>query len=122
MRIMIIGASTDPAKYGNKAVRAYVQQGHHVLPVNPNADTVEGLPAYPTVADPPGPIDRATVYLPPDKGLNVLQALADRGDVAELYLNPGSESPELLAAAARLGLQPIQACSIRAIGASPAQL
>ncbi len=65
---MVIGASTNPAKFGNKAVRAYRRQGHIVLPVNPHEPTVEGLAAYADVASPPGPIDRATLYVPPEPG------------------------------------------------------
>ena len=35
------------------------------------------------------------------------------------FLNPGAESPELVAAAAGKGLEPIQACSIVNIGLRP---
>ncbi len=122
MRVMVIGASTDPEKYGNKAVRAYLAEGHEVLPVNPNADAVEGVKAYASVSDPPGPIDRATMYLPPEVGVKVLDDLAGRGDVAELWLNPGSESEDLVARAVQLRFDPIQACSIVAIGRNPEQL
>src|SRR5215510_9358896 len=34
--VAIIGASNNRAKFGNKAVRAFVQQGCMVYPVNPN--------------------------------------------------------------------------------------
>ena len=119
MRVMVIGASTNPAKYGHKAVRAYLKQGHEVLPVNPHADEVAGVRCFHDAADPPGPIDRASLYLPPEVGLSVLPALARRGDVAELWVNPGAESEPLLAEARRLGFEPIQACSIMAIGETP---
>jgi hypothetical protein len=119
MRVMIIGASTNPDKFGHKAVRAYRAQGHDVLPINPNADLVAGIPAFADVADPPGPIDRATIYLPPEKGLAVIDALAARGDVRQLWLNPGAESEQLLDHARRLGFQPVVVCSITAIGQRP---
>lgn len=122
MNVMVIGASTNPDKFGNKAVRAYLKQGHAVLPINPNAAEVEGAAAYATVADPPGPIDRATMYLPPAVGLTVLDALAERGDVAELWLNPGAASDELIAKAKALGFEPIVACSIVAVGEQPSAL
>jgi predicted CoA-binding protein len=122
MRVMVIGASTDPNKYGNKAVRAYRSQGHDVLPVNPNADEVEGIPAFASVSDVPGPIDRATVYLPPDMGLSLVEGLARRGDVSELWLNPGAESPGLVSRAEQLGLNVIQGCSIVDIGVLPGAL
>jgi hypothetical protein len=37
-------------------------------------------------------------------------------------VNPGAESPELIARAEELGLEPIQACSIVEIGVSPSSL
>jgi len=119
MRVMVIGASTRTEKYGNRAVRAYLRQGHEVLPVHPSAERIEGVRAYGDVADVPGPVDRATLYLPPEKGIDVLASLAARGDVTELWVNPGAESPALIEQAKRLGLEPIQACSIVAIGESP---
>jgi len=119
MRVMVIGASTNPEKFGHRAVLAYRRQGHTVLPVNPAADAVADVPAYADVAAVPGPIDRATMYLPPQAGIETLDALAARGDVAELWLNPGSASPELVDKARRLGLDPIQACSIIDIGERP---
>ena len=33
--VAVIGASNDRRKYGNKAVRAYVESGYTVFPVNP---------------------------------------------------------------------------------------
>jgi len=122
MRIMIIGASTNPRKFGNKAVRAYLNQNHTVLPVNPNAKRVEGLPAWPDVAAVPGPIDRASFYVPPQVGMTIVEQLAQRGDVADLFLNPGSESDELIDRARDLGFNPIQACSIREIDEDPSRL
>lgn len=119
MRVMVIGASKNPAKYGHKAVRAYQRQGHDVLPINPHAETVAGIRCFADVTGPPGPIDRASLYLPPSVGIGVLDALAERGDVAELWVNPGAESPQLLDRAAELGLATIQACSILAVGEDP---
>ena len=119
MRVMIIGASANRQKYGNKAVRAFARQGHEVLPVNPHADTIEGLPCYRSIRQVPGPVDRASLYLPPQIGILAVQELAARGDVRELWINPGAESPELLDEARRLGFDPIQACSIVAIGERP---
>ncbi|MFW6060996.1 MAG: CoA-binding protein [Phycisphaeraceae bacterium] len=119
MRVMVIGASTHRDKFGNKAVRAYQRQGHDVLPVHPTAKSIEGTPAYADVRDVPGPTDRATLYLPPEKGLPVIEQLAERGDVRELWVNPGAESPPLIDKAKQLGFEVIQACSIVDIGETP---
>lgn len=119
--VAVIGASTDRSKFGNKAVRAYVQQGFTVWPVNPKEPVVEGLPAFASIAEVPERPNLVSVYLPPPVVLKVLPAIAAKG-CDELWLNPGTESPEVLAEAERLGLNVIQACSIVSVGVSPATL
>ncbi|MFM8469152.1 MAG: CoA-binding protein [Limisphaerales bacterium] len=119
--VAVIGASTDRSKFGNKAVRAYAQQDFTVWPVNPKEPVVEGLPAFASIADVPGRPNLVSVYLPPPVVMKVLPAIAAKG-CDELWLNPGTESPEVLAEAERLGLNVIQACSIVAVGVSPGAL
>jgi predicted CoA-binding protein len=116
--VAVIGASSNRAKFGNKAVRAFRQRGYTVWPVNPHEAEIEGLPVYRSIADVPGPIDMVTVYVPPDVGLQVIEAIAAR-QPAEVWLNPGSESNELIIRARALGVEPIAACSIVGIGMSP---
>lgn len=119
--VAVIGASADPAKYGNKAVRAYQRQGYRVFPVNPKLVELEGLPVFPNISAVPARPDLVSVYLPPAVLLKVLPDIAAKG-CDELWLNPGTESPEVLAEAERLGLNVIQACSILGVGLSPSQL
>jgi uncharacterized protein len=117
--VAVIGASPDRRKFGNKSVRAHQTAGFTVYPVTPNADTVEGLTAYRSLADAPaGPLDRVTVYLPPPIGLKVLPEIAARAP-GEVWFNPGADAPEVLAEARRLGLNVIAACSIVDLGLSP---
>ena len=119
--VAVIGASNDRAKFGNKAVRAFRQQGYTVYPVNPRETEIEGLIAYRSIRDVPVRPLMASVYLPPPVLLKLLPDIAARG-CDELWLNPGTESDEVLAEAARLGLNVIQACSIVGVGMSPASL
>jgi predicted CoA-binding protein len=116
--IAVVGASSDRRKYGNKALRAFRRQGYTVVPINPNATEVEGERAYPSVLDVPGPIDEATLYVPPEVGLVVVEELARKG-VTRVWLNPGADDPAVVAKARRLGLEPVVACSILAVGESP---
>ncbi|MFM8879660.1 MAG: MEKHLA domain-containing protein [Verrucomicrobiota bacterium] len=117
----ILGASADPAKFGHKAVLAYARQGHGVWPVNPKEAQIAGHPAFRDLASLPGRPDVISVYLPPPVLLGVLPAIAARG-CDELWLNPGTDSPEVVAEAERLGLPVIRACSIVGLGLSPSQL
>jgi uncharacterized protein len=119
--VAVIGASNDRSKFGNRAVRAFRQQGYTVVPINPHESEVEGLKAYASVLDVPGPVDMASFYVPPDIGERVIGEVAQKG-IAEVWLNPGAESDELIARARALHIQPIVACSIVAIGENPYRL
>ncbi|HEY6169236.1 MAG TPA: CoA-binding protein [Verrucomicrobiae bacterium] len=119
--VAVLGASANRAKFGNKAVRAFVQQGYRVFPVNLHETEIEGLRVFKSLAEVPVRPVMISVYLPPVVALKVLPEIAAKG-CDELWLNPGAESPEVLAEAERLGLNVIQACSIVGAGVSPATL
>ena len=119
--VAVIGASNDRSKFGNKAVRAYTQQGFTVYPINPKEQEIEGLPAYKSILDVPVRPQMVSVYLPPAVLAKVLPDIATKG-CDELWLNPGTESDAVLAEAERLGLNVIQACSIVGVGVSPGEL
>lgn len=116
--VAVVGASKDRSKYGNMCVRAHAAKGWEVFPVNPKEAEIEGFKVYRSVADIPVPLDRISVYLPPQLGVKALDEFAGKG-TRELFLNPGAESDELLARAQALGLKPILACSIVAVGGMP---
>jgi predicted CoA-binding protein len=116
--VAVIGASSDRRKFGNKALRAFRDHGDIVIPINPKDPEVEGEKTYTSVLDVAGPIDMATMYVAPAVGVKILEELATKG-VAEVWLNPGADSPEVVERAKALGLNPIVACSIVGIGKSP---
>ena len=110
--VAIIGASEDRSKFGNQSVRAHHKQGYKVYPVNPKASEIEGLTVYASINDiPEGKLNRISLYVPPKIGIQILDDIANRG-CDELWLNPGTESAEILQRAEELGLNVIQACSI----------
>ena len=116
--VAVVGASNNPRKFSNRAVRAFRRQGYTVVPINPHEHDVEGLKTYKSVLDVPGPIDMATIYVPPEVGEHVIEEIA-RKKIPEVWLNPGSESDTLISRARALDIQPIVACSIIGIGENP---
>ena len=119
--VAVIGASNNRAKFGNKAVRAFVQMGYKVFPVNPHQSMIEGLPTFKSITDLPVRPEMVTVYVSPNILLGILPEIATKG-CDELWLNPDTDSDEVIAEAERLGLNTVRACSILGIGASPAAL
>src|SRR5262245_24185142 len=109
--IAVVGASNDRRKFGNKALRAFRQQGHTVVPINPNEPVVEGERAYASVLDYPGTIDEATLYVQPDVGLGVVDDLAAK-HIPVVWLNPGADRDDVVERAKARGVRPVVACSI----------
>jgi predicted CoA-binding protein len=118
--VAVVGASNDRRKFGNKAVRAFQSEGYTVFPINPHETQVEGIKAYASVLDVPGPIDMATVYVHPEIAMALLTEF-ERKQIPEIWINPGAEDDALMAEAERRGLNLIYACSIVGIGRSPSQ-
>jgi len=119
--VAVIGASNDRTKFGNKAVRAYLAQGYKVYPVKLRENLIEGIPAFKTISQVPVRPQLISVYLPPAILKGILPEIAAKG-CDQLWLNPGTESDEVVAEATRLRLNIIQACSIVTIGVSPEAL
>ena len=119
--IAVVGASSDRRKFGNKAFRAFQAEGYKVIPINPNEASVEGVSTYPSVIEVPEMIDMATVYVPPEIGITLLDGFERKG-IAEIWINPGAESDPLIAEARRRKLNVIEACSIIGLGRNPYSL
>ncbi len=99
----VVGASEDRSKYGNKVLRAYRQRGLKVYPINPKADEVEGLQAYPDLASLPETVTGISIITPPPVTVRVV-AEAARNQVRHVWMQPGAESPEAIRQATELGL------------------
>ena len=117
-RIAIVGASRNRAKFGNKCVRAYQRAGWMVFPVNPRAEVVEDLEAYPTLDAIPDHVDRISLYTPPPRTRRLLPSLPIG---VEIFFNPGTADTGILEEARALGLEVHNACAIVALGFSPSQ-
>ena len=64
-RIAVIGASDDRSRPSNDVFRNLVRNGFDCVPVNPNVRSVDGVRAYPTLAEAvtaTGPVDIVDVF------------------------------------------------------------
>lgn len=102
----VVGASVDRSKYGNKVLRCYQQHGREVYPINPRAAEVEGLKAFPSLADLPVKVAAISVITPPAITEQVVKAAAAAG-VQHLWMQPGAESAAAIRSAEALGLSVI---------------
>ena len=98
----VAGASTNRRKYGNKVLRCYMQNGRHVVPINPRAVEVEGLAAYPSVAELPEPVHGLSFITPPEVTVQIVKDALAAG-IRYLWMQPGAEHPDAIAEAESAG-------------------
>lgn len=89
--VAVIGASRNPSRIGHRVVHALVTNGFQgpIYPVNPQADEILGLRAYPSVKAVPGPVDLAVIVVPRNHVLNVVDDCAAKGVRALVVITAG---------------------------------
>jgi predicted CoA-binding protein len=103
----VAGATSDRSKYGNKVLRCYLQNAKTpVFPVNPRAQTVEGLRCYPSLAALPEPARAVSIITPPAVTEEIVREAAELG-ITHLWMQPGAESARALELAREAGIEPI---------------
>lgn len=84
----IIGASTDPMKFGGRALKFCLERGYggRLYPINARNDVVQGVRAYRHIADLPEAPDIAVIAVPAPQVRENLIAAAQKGcGVAIVY-------------------------------------
>lgn len=89
--VAVIGASTKPGKIGHESLRSLLTSGYRgkVYPVNPQAEEVLGLKAYPSMLDVPGEVDLAVITLPAPAVPEVMRQCAEKGVKAVVIISGG---------------------------------
>jgi acyl-CoA synthetase (NDP forming) len=89
--VALIGASRDPRALGGRPLGFLASYGYpgKVYPVSPSAPQVQGLPAYPTIKDVPGPVDLALVMVRAELVPQVLRDCAAAGVRVAVVVSSG---------------------------------
>jgi len=89
--LAIIGASDHIHKFGGEYLRAQKTYGFkgRIFPVHPQADTIQGLKAYPGIAGIPVPVDLAVITVPAEAVLEQVKACATAGVKGVQILSAG---------------------------------
>jgi predicted CoA-binding protein len=109
-RFVVAGVSRSPQQPANAVMRKLRSCGFEVVPVNPQAQELEGVPCYPDLASVPGPIDGVIIATHPDIAAQVVQQAHGRG-VKQVWFHrsfgAGSVSQEALRECRELGVDAI---------------
>ncbi|TVO57062.1 acetate--CoA ligase family protein [Denitromonas halophila] len=89
--IAIVGASADPTKRGYKAMVGLIKDGYagDIYPINPKADRVLGVKAYPSLEAIPGKIDLALICTPAATLPGILAECGKKGVKGAVVLASG---------------------------------
>jgi acetyl coenzyme A synthetase (ADP forming)-like protein len=89
--VAVIGASRDEEKLGHGVLKNLLHYGYKgkVYPINPKADEVLGLRAYPSVLDVPGEIEMAVVVVPAPLVARVLEECGQKGVQGVVIITAG---------------------------------
>jgi predicted CoA-binding protein len=113
----VVGASADRAKYGNKVLRCYAQNGLPVVAVHPKLSEVEGLPCYPTLSAAPQEARAVSVVAPPAAAMSIVEDAVAAG-VRHLWFQPGAEHAGAIDTARKHGIEVVAngPCVLVALG------
>ncbi|KJS33360.1 MAG: acyl-CoA synthetase [Desulfatitalea sp. BRH_c12] len=79
--VAVVGASTMPGKVGHDIFVNILKGGYQgvLYPVNPGADSIASVRAYPTITDIPYPLDLAMIIVPPKAAVQSVKNAIAKG-------------------------------------------
>lgn len=110
-RVAVVGVSRGRG-FGNTVFRTLRDRGYDVVPINANAETVEGVACYRSLTKLPAPVDAVITVVPPTQTQAIVEDCLALG-IRNLWMQQGSESKDAIARATAEGLNVVHhACVI----------
>jgi uncharacterized protein len=104
-RVAVTGVSRHPNSHGSNVVYQRLREhGYEVFAVNPNADRVEGDPAYHDLRSIPGGVDAVVIGTRPDIAEETMRECADLG-IEHVWMHRGPGAGSVSESAAQYGRQ-----------------
>jgi len=94
--IAMAGVSRNPKKFGFTAFKELRGKGLNLIPVNPNANEIDGIKAYKSISELPDDANALLVMTKKDQTLSVIKEAKEKG-IKNIWIQHMSETPEALA-------------------------
>lgn len=91
----IAGVSRDPKKFGHVVFKTLRRKGMDVVPVNPQAETIDGVKCYKSVSELPADIKGIIFMTPKGETLSVAKDAISRG-IKDLWIQQGAETGPMI--------------------------
>lgn len=109
-RFAVAGVSRSAGGSANLIFRKLRDSGYEVVPVNPRADSLEGVPCYPDLLSVPGAVDGVVIATHPGAAAGIVREAAARG-IRQVWfhrsVDAGSVSDEALRECTAHGIAPV---------------
>jgi predicted CoA-binding protein len=109
--VAVLGASPNPERYSNQAIRLLAQFDYRPIPVNPAFEEIEGLACFPNLAQIGSPLDTVTIYLNPMRSTPLIDEIV-AANPRRIIMNPGAENEAIAEAASSAGIEVVEACTL----------
>jgi predicted CoA-binding protein len=102
-RVAVTGVSRDPANHGSNVVyKRLRERGYDVYAVNPNAETVEGDPSYPSLEQVPGDVEAVVIGTRPELAEQTMKECVALG-INRVWMHRAFRGGSVSEAATQLG-------------------
>ena len=109
--VVVLGASKNPERYSNRAVKLLKEKGYRTLPVNPACNEIEGLKVVSNLVLIEEEVYALSVYLSPERTKPLTKSIISLKPKRVIF-NPGSESDELEQNLQKNGISCERACTL----------
>lgn len=109
-KTLVIGASTKPERYSNKAIQMLREYNHEVIALAKREGQVDGVPIqteFPADDD----IHTVTLYLGAKRQPEYYEPLINLKPERVIF-NPGAENPELKERLDAAGIETVEGCTL----------
>jgi predicted CoA-binding protein len=109
-KTVVIGASTNPERYGYKATVALQKHNHEVIPLGIKSGEINGLEILknkPEITD----VNTVTLYIGPQNQPEWFEYVISLKPKRVIF-NPGTENPEFELLLAKNNIEPVEACTL----------
>lgn len=108
----VAGASNHKEKFGWKLYQCLKGHDYEVYPVNPGLTEIDGEKCFASLKELPIVPDVVDVVVPAKIGVETVREAAGLG-VKAVWLQPGADKPEVIAAAHECGIEVICDCVLQ---------
>ncbi len=110
MKTLVVGASPNPSRYSNKAVRLLRRYNHEVIPLgirNGEIDNLKIITGKPEISD----IHTITLYIGPERQIEYYDYLLGL-QPERIIFNPGTENIDFINLAENQNIETVQNCTL----------